>query len=227
MGKNNKKGLQRREFIKLSAGGLAASLSGCAASTATDPSNPSVQDMPVARDDAVAQPPVPEVGELIDPAMLPTETWQEPWVWHPGRWPNDALELNVVASQNPGMAPSPGNPAPSLFSYNGSSPGPTVRVRMDGEVRFRVRNMLGLDRRDTPVGPYPDPIDIAPDTARKICSLVEEQVLGGDPENPRNCPPFIYPEQVQQVLANAEIRPGWSIKKHVNGVHGTLSLIHI
>jgi FtsP/CotA-like multicopper oxidase with cupredoxin domain len=221
VGENNKNGLRRREFIKLSAGGLAASLAGCAGSAVTEPADAPVRDIPVTDDGAPPQSPVPDVGELIDPEMLPTESWQEPWIWHPDRWPNDALELNVVASQNPGLSPSPGNPRPSLFSYNGSSPGPTVRVRMDGEVRFRVRNTLGLDRHDTPVGPYPDPIDIAPDTARKICSLVEAQVNGGDPENPGNCPLFIYPEQVQQVLENAEVRPGWSIKGHLNGVHGT------
>lgn len=221
VGSNNKNGLRRREFIKLSAGGLAASLSGCAASTVAESSDPAVRDIPVARDDAVAKPSVPEIGETVDPAMLPTESWQEPWVWRPEYWAEDALELNVVASQNPGLSPSPGNPTPSLFSYNGSSPGPTVRVRSDGEVRFRVRNTLGLDRHDTPVGPYPDPIDIAPDTARKICSLVEAQVRGGDPENPGDCPLFIYPEQVQQVLKNAKVRPGWSIKDHINGLHGT------
>jgi hypothetical protein len=135
--------LQRREFIKMGAGSFALSLTGCATSSA--PESPA----PVKSDKAgLARP--PEVGELVDPERLQTETWQEPWVWRPDRWPDDALELNVVASQNPGLSPSPGNPTPSLFSYNGSSPGPTVRVRMDGEVRFRVRNMLSTSRPTPP-----------------------------------------------------------------------------
>jgi FtsP/CotA-like multicopper oxidase with cupredoxin domain len=219
--KNGGHTLQRREFIKMGAGGLAASLSGCATTSTTESKETPDQEAAANAAGISAQSMPPEVGELIDPMLLQAETWHEPWVWQPERWPEDALELNVVASQNPGLSPSPGNPRPSLFSYNGSSPGPTVRVRSDGEVRFRVRNMLGLDQQSTPVGPYPDPIDIAPDTARKICSLVEEQVLGGDPENPGDCPLFIFPEQVQQVLTNAKVRPGWSIKDHINGIHGT------
>jgi FtsP/CotA-like multicopper oxidase with cupredoxin domain len=221
--KNLGAALQRREFIKLGAGGLAVSLTGCAASPATEsPASPIPpgQEAPAPGGES-GNPGPPDVGDLIDPTALQVETWQEPWVWRPERWPGDALELNVVANQNPGPSPSPGNPAPSLFSYNGSSPGPTVRVRNDGEVRFRVRNTLGLDRHTTPIGPYPDPIDITPDARRKVCSLVESQVLGGDPENPRDCGPFGFPEQVQQVLENAELRPGWAIKDHVNGVHGT------
>jgi FtsP/CotA-like multicopper oxidase with cupredoxin domain len=212
--------LQRREILKMGAGGLALTLGGCATSPQGEGAAPA-GPRAAADETAAGLPLPPQPGDLVDPAILEVESWQEPWVWRPERWPDDALELNVVANQNPGQSPSPGNPAPSLFSYNGSSPGPTVRVQNDGEVRFRVRNTLGLDMFSTPIGPYPDPIDITPGTRRKVCSLVESQVRGGDPDNPEDCAPFIYPEQVQQVLANAKLRPGWAIKDHINGVHGT------
>ena len=158
---------------------------------------------------------------MVDPTQLFAGNWQEPWVWRPDHWPGAALELNVVANQSPGHSTSPGNPTPSLFSYNGSSPGPTVRVRGDGEVRFRVRNVLGRDEAKTPVGPYPDPIDITPDTRRKVCALVDEQVSSFEMDGQGNCPPFLFPEQVQQVLKHSKFLPGWALKGHVNGIHGT------
>jgi FtsP/CotA-like multicopper oxidase with cupredoxin domain len=216
----DKKRLQRREFIKLGVGGMAVSLGGCAARSVVDSPDALGTGTAVAGGGKSRTLSQPDVGDLIDPVFAETETWAEPWVWRPELWPESALELNVVASQNPGHSPSPGNPTPSLFSYNGTSPGPTVRVRSDGEVRFRVRNTLGLDVQQTPVGPFPDPVDITPDTARKVCSLAEDQVLGGDPEDPRDCPPFAFPEQVLQVI-HPNVKPGWALKGHINGIHGT------
>ena len=151
--------LARRDFIKLGTSSLAVTLAACtSAPVADDEAAPAM-----ATDNAGPMSP-PDIGAAVDPSELRFGNWQEPWVWRPETWPGDPLELNVVANQSPGHATSPGNPTPSLFSYNGSSPGPTVRVRSDGEVRFRVRNTLGIDLQQTPVGPYPDPIDITPDT---------------------------------------------------------------
>ena len=211
------RGLGRREFIKLGAGGLTVSLAACVASPAADEATNT--SAPVDAGAPATPPPAP--GDLIDPTQLQAGNWQEPWVWRPEHWPDAPLELNVVANQSPGHSPSPGNPTPALFSYNGVSPGPTVRVRSDGEVRFRVRNVLGLDQASTPVGPYPDPIDITPDTRREVCALVDEQVSGFELSEPGACPPFIFPEQVQQVLTNAKLQPGWALKGHINGIHGT------
>jgi FtsP/CotA-like multicopper oxidase with cupredoxin domain len=208
--------LARRDFLKLGTSGLAVTLAACTSAPVAEEEIAAA--MPAGTAEAA---PPPDIGDVVDPTSLRFGNWQEPWVWRPEHWPDQPLELNVVANQSPGHSTSPGNPTPSLFSYNGSSPGPTVRVRGDGEVRFRVRNVLGLDQQRTPVGPYPDPIDITPAKRREVCSLVEAQVLDGDPENPRNCPPFFFPEQVQQILANATVRPGWSLKGHVNGIHGT------
>jgi hypothetical protein len=211
------KGLGRREFIKLGAGGLAVSLTACVASPVEDtPANTAGGMEPGEQ----AMPP-PDPGDLVDPTQLLAGNWQEPWVWRPEHWPGAPLELNVVANQSPGRSTSPGNPRPALFSYNGSSPGPTVRVRGDGEVRFRVRNVLGLDEANTPVGPFPDPIDVTPDTRRKICSLVDEQIPDFEVDESGNCPVFIFPEQIQEVLQHADIKPGWTLKGHVNGIHGT------
>jgi FtsP/CotA-like multicopper oxidase with cupredoxin domain len=222
---NSNKGMERRAFIKLGAAGAVATLTACAT-----PLEPAVSDGGESREKGSPQAPgpdfsagtpdVPEVGDLIDPELIAAENWQEPWIWRPELWPESSLDLNVIQNQNPGASPSPGNPAPLIFSYNGSSPGPTVRVRNDGTLHIRVRNTLDLNRQQTQVGPAPDPVEFPPAVRRKICALVEEQVRGGDPENPRNCGPFFNPEQMLQIIS-PEVRPGWNLRGHVNGQHAT------
>jgi FtsP/CotA-like multicopper oxidase with cupredoxin domain len=194
----NKNRLQRREFLKLSTSGIAVYLSACAP-------------------DVLIPPPV-DTADIMDPEFAGAENWQEPWTWRPALWPDSQLDLNVVRSQNPGLSPSPGNPAPMLFSYNGASPGPSIRVRSDGVLRVKVRNNLDLNKAITQVGPSPDSVDLTPGVERRVCVLVEEQIRGGDPENPRPCNPIDFPEQLLQVIS-PEARPGWSFKGHVNGRH--------
>lgn len=216
--KNKKYGLERRQFIKLSAVGVAGSLAGCA-TTAREATGVSAVTGSVPAEPASAKTRAPDVGELINPKTARPENWQEPWTWRPELWPESNLDLNVVQNQNPGHSSSPGNPTPSLFSYNGTSPGPTIRVKSDGTVRFRVRNTLGLNEQQTPVGPAPDLFEFPPAVRREICSLVEAQVRGGDPENPERCNPFLFPEQWMQVVT-PKLLPGWDIGGHVNGLHG-------
>lgn len=210
-------GLERREFIKLSAAGITVSLAGCAVTQDLQPPPPAADEASPAAAET-EKPPIPEIGELIDPEFAAAETWQEPWTWRPEVWPGANLELNLVENQNVGNSPSPGNPTPALFSYNGTSPGPTVRVGSDGTLLVKVRNTLGLNANQTPVGPNPDAFEFTPDVREKICSLAEAQVRGGDPENPRRCVPVRFPEQVQQIVPT-QTRPGWDLGGHVNGQH--------
>ena len=100
-----------------------------------------------------ASPPAP-APMPIDPST--PESWLEPWVWQPGDWPGQQLELNVVENENPGDIVGYGNPSAILFSYNGATPGPTIRMRGDEILLARLRNMLGLNHGSTYVGPYPD-----------------------------------------------------------------------
>lgn len=222
----DKKIIERREFLKLSATGVAGGLAGCAAPTLMVPNSEGgdadVGMNPKASTDTTAEPArvsVPDVGDLLDPEMLPSENWQEPWTWRPELWPDSELDLNVVRNQNPGPSPSPGNAASSIFSFNGTSPGPTIRVKQDGTLRLRVRNTMGLNDGEHMVGPAPDMVEFPEAFRMEICALVEEQVTGGDPENPKRCLPLLYPEQVAQKI-NVETRPGWNIGGHINGEHG-------
>jgi FtsP/CotA-like multicopper oxidase with cupredoxin domain len=211
---------KRREFIKLSAAGVVGSLAACAAPgtqreaapAATAPEPESVPDRGLSK----VEPVPPEVGNLVDPELLPAETWQEPWTWRSEEWSGDSLELNVVGNQSPGPSPSPGNPNPSLFSFNGISPGPTVRVRNDGELLIRVRNLLGKNHGEVPVGPVPDFFDLPPDIAQDICTLA-----GQPPEEDGTSPSCFVPVQpkaIQQITGHDQ-RPNWDIGGHINGVH--------
>ena len=216
---NNKK-IERREFIKLGASGVAVTLAGCATSGGTDPAlvDENVEAVTTTGRKSAQEIPIPEVGELVDPAMMGSETWQDPWLWRPEAWPDSNLDLNVIRNQNPGRSPSPGNPAGTLFSFNGVSPGPTIRVKSDGDLRVRVRNTLGLNEGQTQVGPAPDPFEFPPDLEDTICALVTEQIGAEDPDDPLDCTAPVYPEQVVAVT-KPELRPGWSFKGHANGVH--------
>jgi FtsP/CotA-like multicopper oxidase with cupredoxin domain len=85
---------------------------------------------------------------------------------------------------------------------------------------------MGLNDGEHMVGPAPDMVEFPEAFRMEICALVEEQVKGGDPENPERCLPVIYPEQVAQMV-NVETRPGWNIGGHINGEHsGHTTNIH-
>ena len=99
--------------------------------------------------------PVPAAKPDVIPASA-TETWTEPWVWRPSDWPGQQLELNVVENENPGEIVGFGNQSAVLFSYNGATPGPTIRMRGDETLLVRLRNLLGQNFGDTYVGPFPD-----------------------------------------------------------------------
>ena len=203
--------LPRRDFLKLGATGLTASMvgdTGVQAGPRLAPNSPQEVD-------------APPVGNLVDPKRLPAETWQEPWTWRVGDWPDGTLTLDVVERQNPGPSPSSGNQVPSLFSYGGTSPGPTIRARGQDVVRVAVRNHLGLDRQLTPVGPCPDIADLLPADDEDICMLAGETRSGPftDPDDPRFCPiafPFFSPEETFEVLPVRRI-PGHAMVHHANG----------
>jgi len=134
------------------------------------------------------------------PAPMPTpidvttmETWLEPWVWRPGDWPGQQLELNVVENENPGDIVGFGNPSAILFSYNGATPGPTIRMRGDEMLLLRLRNMLGLNYGSTYVGPYPDPKEL---------------------------PSSVNPQQVnQKAQDHGQFHPDYCLGEHTNGTH--------
>jgi len=209
---------KRREFIKLGVAGVAGSLAACVAPQGQEAAMAAPAGGSPVPDRGLSEvePAPPDAGELVDPQSLPAETWQEPWTWRPEEWPDDSLELNSVGNQSPGMSPSPGNPNPTLFSYNGISPGPTIRVRGDGELQVRVRNLFGKNHGKAPVGPVPDVFDLPPDIEQEICTLAGQPPAGVDGRP--SCNAQNFPMEAQQVTGFAE-RENWDIGGHINGVH--------
>jgi FtsP/CotA-like multicopper oxidase with cupredoxin domain len=104
------------------------------------------------------------------------ETWIEPWIWRPSDWPGQSLDLNVVENQNPGPVVGYGNPSAVLFSYNGSTPGPTIRMRGDETLYVKLRNLLGENSGTTDFGPYPDLAALPPWVSASDVKAKSEQL---------------------------------------------------
>ncbi len=143
--------LGRRAFLRTAIGGAAgAALVACEGDR--NPGRAGDPQASLATTPTTTTPTMP-----IVPGSPPPETWNEPWVWRPSDWPGQALELNVVENENPGATVGFGNPSAVLFSYNGSTPGPTIRMRGDETLFARVRNILGENFGTTYIGPAGDP----------------------------------------------------------------------
>lgn len=127
----------------------------------------------------------PPATTLMSPPSA-TETWTEPWIWRPSEWPGRFLDLNVVENVNPGGIVGFGNRTAVLFSYGGSTPGPTIRMWGDEVLLVTLRNLLGPNRGMTMFGPYPAPeelpknltIDQVNAKARQLGLIQDDYCLG-------------------------------------------------
>ena len=127
--------LTRRRMLELGATGLGAT--GLAAFVAPDASASASGDQAPGSGQG-QQPPKPPAPEaIVDIAAAYTEDWCEPWIWRPTDWPGQPLVLNLVGNPNPPRAVSPGNRFTPLYSFNGASPGPTIRMRATDPLRSR------------------------------------------------------------------------------------------
>ena len=220
--------LKRRELLQLGAGSLAAAIGAGAAGravraqTVTPPAAvPPAQQPPPAP--GFVAPVPPSAASVVNPATLDAETWLEPWVWRPSEWPNQALHLNVVENQNPGIAPSPGNRFPTLFSFNGTSPGPTIRLRGDGRLTLKLRNMLGMNHGGGVMGAAPDPLDLTPELAREVAALISKKT--GVPMIPAApyIPVPVLIEHFDEVFKHCGVglHPTACMTESANVAHGT------
>ena len=187
--------ISRRKMLTLGATGIgAASLAVLGAST-VEAGREGGQTPGSGQGQQPPRPPAPDA--IVNLATIPTEDWTEPWVWRPADWPGQPLVLNVVGNPNPPRAVSPGNRFTPLYSFNGTSPGPTIRVRGNERLRVTVRNHLGPNLGRVPVGPCPDPFEQRPDVfAAAICRMQQE--VGIDCKTPPTTP-LIF-EHIHELL---------------------------
>ncbi|HET9369704.1 MAG TPA: multicopper oxidase domain-containing protein [Vicinamibacterales bacterium] len=165
-------GVNRRQALQMGAAGLASlgivPALDAPASAAQTPGSGQGQRPP--------QPPA--LRDVVDVAALRGEDWTEPWMWRQSEWPNDALALQVVTNAHPPRATSPGNRFTPLFSFNGSSPAPTIRMRGDETLRIKLRNLMGPNRSQVPKGHAPDPFEQHPKTLEAIfCAVAKSEGL--------------------------------------------------
>jgi len=156
--------MKRRELLQLGVGAVAA-----LGSTTKGPVVAAVQPGS-GQGPPPPKPPAPDV--VANLATKSTEDWSEPWIWRPSEWPNQALALNLVGNAHPPRATSTGNPYTPLFSFNGVSPGPTIRLRGNERLRVTMRNHLGPSTGRVPRGPAADPFEVRPDVlAAALCRM--------------------------------------------------------
>ena len=168
--------LARRELLQIGAAGLASMGAVHAPASSAAPQTPGS-----GQGQRPPQPPAPDT--LANPATMRVEDWSEPWVWRPEEWPGQPLTLQIVGNRHVPRAVSPGNRFTPLYSFNGASPGPTIRTRGDAVLRVKLRNMLGPNHGQVPKGPTPDPFEIPPDDLKAaLCAISKAQ--GGDCSTP-------------------------------------------
>ena len=164
--------LARRELLQIGAAGLASMGAVHATAPSAAPQTPGS-----GQGQRPPQPPAPDT--IANPATMPVEDWSEPWVWRPEEWPGQPLTLQIVGNRHVPRAVSPGNGFTPLYSFNGASPGPTIRTRGDAVLRVKLRNMLGPNHGQVPKGPTPDPFEIPPEDLKAArCAISKAQ--GGD-----------------------------------------------
>ncbi|HJR58312.1 MAG TPA: multicopper oxidase domain-containing protein, partial [Vicinamibacterales bacterium] len=165
----------------------------------------------------------PAADAVTNPAALDAETWVEPWVWRPAEWPDQPLALNVVENQNPGSAPSPGNRFPALFSFGGTSPGPTIRMRGDGTLTVKLRNMLGMNHGGGVLGAAPDPLDLPPTLAREVAALISKKTGVPMVDAPPYLPLPVFIEHFDEVFkqCGVTVHPTACMTEAANVAHGT------
>ncbi len=165
----------RREMLQLGVAAVAAGNLPVEARTLQTPGSGQGQRPPQA----------PALSEIVNVEAMPVEDWSEPWVWRPSEWPREVLALNVVGNAHPPRATSPGNRFAPLYSFNGSSPGPTIRMRGNETLRVKLRNFLGRNFGLVPKGPAPDPFELRPEAlAAVFCAMQKAEGLECGPVPP-------------------------------------------
>jgi FtsP/CotA-like multicopper oxidase with cupredoxin domain len=205
--------MKRRELLQLGVGGVTAVVG----AGSTPAASPAAQT-PGSGQGRLPKPPLPDAA--VDVGALRVEDWTEPWVWRPSDWPGQPLALNIVGNPHPPRAISPGNRFTPLYSFNGSSPGPTIRMRGDECLRVTLRNHLGPSMGRVPRGAAADPFEVHPDlVAAAFCRM---QTAVGKPCDEPPPGPTIF-GHFHEFFADSpnDMVDVTCVGGHVNVPHGT------
>ena len=203
--------MRRRELIRIGVAGLAAL--GVSKRSSEVAAQPGSGQGP--------QPPKPPGADAVaNLATTTVEDWSEPWIWRPADWPNQSLALNLVGNAHPPRATSTGNRYTPLFSFNGVSPGPTIRVRGNERLRVTLHNHLGPSMGRVPRGAAADPFEVHPDAlAAAFCRM---QAAVGQPCTEPPPAPVIF-EHFHEFYEGSpnDLVDTRCISGHVNVPHGS------
>lgn len=171
-------GMDRRSFLRATAASATAltalPLVGTGCATAASLTNPNQQGGDGSGSGRASKAQTPTLVSDNTPIL---ETWTEPWLWRQSDWAAQQLPLTVMEHQHPGAAIGGGNQNAVLFSYGGSTPGPTIRVKGDETLYVKLRNVLGEDHGETYVGYHPHSIsDVAKE--KMAANLIADYCLG-------------------------------------------------
>ena len=195
------KGLNRRNFLGLAGAAAATPLLVNPLSAATD-SEPTLEE---------PEAPATATSPVADPACA-KETWDEPWEWNVSKWPGETLHLNVIEHQTPSTIVGLGNPNAALFSYNGATPGPTIRMKGDETLRVKLFNHLGLNQGYTPIGLDTDPAYYITKITGQDCDGPITTKLGFPCD-------FKKDGSVDPKCTTYKYKKDWELGEHVNGIH--------
>ena len=205
--------LKRRQLLQLGIGGISALGTAALPITTVTAQTPGSGQGP-----QPPQPPTPTT--VVDVTRMTVEDWTEPWIWRPSDWPGQPLALDVVGHAHPPRATSVGNRFTPLFSFNGSSPGPTIRLRGDDVLRVTFRNHLGPTLSRVPKGPAADPFEVHPDMlAAAFCRM--QKAAGGTCEAPPNARTIFGHFHEFFEGSPAQLVDASCVSGHVNVPHGS------
>ncbi len=240
-------GMERRQFLQVGLLGGAAAAAGVIPTVAepvpTEPAPEPHTDTTAQaskQDDCKGRRPQPAPLECQVPNVKGAlENWNEPWVWRPGDWPGQQLDLNVVINQNPGIEVGLGNPGSIFFSFGGNTPGPTIRMRGDETLSVKLRNLLSEDFGENFVGPFPDlgdlplakgskpskvarpPVNAGCDGPVNVCDLKPLPVSPCESDGPSKPSPQKELEQlvIEKGKQRGQHRFDFCLGEHTNGLH--------
>lgn len=214
--------LDRRSVLQLGAASLAASVAAgvpVRLGAAREQTPGSGQGGGGGQGPGARPPSPPDLSDVVDPSTLVDENWTEPWTWRPSDWPGASLDLQVVGNPHPPRSVTAGNDFTPLFSFNGTNPAPTIRMRGDETLRVTLRNLLRENVGAVPAGAAPDPFEVPTEKLLEaFCTIAKREGLDCPPPPPG---PLLFKNfDAMMAYTSAEMVDTSCLAESAAGPHG-------